>query len=81
MEDIIKQRLFEHFAPTYLDIHDDSDQHMGHIGSQGGAKHFTVSISSSIFVDKSRIQCHRMIYALLDDLIPHKIHALRIKII
>lgn len=78
---IIKQRLENKFSPTNLQIVDDSDKHKGHIGSAGGAGHYTVIIEATCFANKSRIQIHREIYSVLDDLIPQEIHALQIKVL
>ena len=75
----IKKRLAK-LHPTQLEIIDDSDLHRGHFGNNGGG-HYTIKINSSILHDKSRIESHRLIYDLLGDLIPTKIHALQIKIL
>jgi BolA protein len=66
------------FAPTLLEIKDDSALHAGHKGNGGGG-HFSLKIASSQFSDKSQIMRHRLIYQVLADLIPHKIHALSIE--
>lgn len=81
MQQILEQRLQEAFSPSHLEIIDDSDKHRGHAGSQGGARHFTVIIKADCFQGVSRIKAHRMIYDVLNDLIPDKIHALQIKIL
>ena len=52
----------------------------GHAGNNGGG-HFTVAISSNEFTGKSLMERHRMVYQLMHDLIPEKIHALSIKAI
>jgi BolA family transcriptional regulator, general stress-responsive regulator len=75
----IYQRLREAFQPIYLDVIDESDKHRGHVGSQEGAGHYTVIISSECFKSTSRVDRHREIYAVLNDFIPHDIHALKIK--
>lgn len=72
----IKNRL-QVLEPTNLDINDDSALHAGHKGNGGGG-HFTLHITSSHFCGKSLIMRHRLIYQALADLMPHKIHALRI---
>lgn len=77
---VITERLQKHFSPIALEVQDDSDKHIGHAGSRGGAGHYTVTIQSDCFKNKSRIDAHREIYAVLADLIPHEIHALRIVI-
>ena len=64
-------------TPTTLIIKDDSAQHAGHAGNTGGG-HFTLTITSAQFLQKSKIARHRLIYQALSDLIPQQIHALSI---
>jgi len=78
---VIRTRLAQALSPSQLDVSDDSASHQGHPGAASGAGHFTITIESAAFADKSRLQCHRMVYALFDDLIPSEIHALRINIL
>jgi len=73
----ITSRL-QSLAPTKLEITDDSAMHAGHKGNGGGG-HFTLTITSSHFSEKSQIMRHRLIYQALADLIPQKIHALSIQ--
>jgi BolA protein len=77
---IIRERLEKEFSPTFLDVKDDSAKHIGHAGSKDGAGHYTVMIAAVSFTAKSRVNIHREIYAVLDDLIPHEIHALVIQV-
>ena len=72
----ITQRL-NVLAPSSLTIKDDSAQHAGHAGNTGGG-HFSLTIVSSQFSQKSQIMRHRLIYQALSDLMPHQIHALSI---
>lgn len=76
LTDIIRSRMAT-LNPIDLEIQDDSAQHAGHKGSNGGG-HFTVKIVSSHFSQKSQIMRHRLIYQLLNDLIPQQIHAISI---
>lgn len=76
LTDIIKSRLAT-LNPINLDIQDDSALHAGHKGNSGGG-HFTVKIVSSHFSQKSQIMRHRLVYQLLNDLIPQQIHAISI---
>ena len=78
---LIQTRLTDAFHPSTLIVTDDSDQHAGHAGHGGGGRHFSVAISSAFFEGMSRVEAHRAIYAQFKDLIPHEIHALKIKII
>ena len=74
--DEITNRL-QSVSPTALDITDESAMHAGHVGNAGGG-HFKLKITSSHFSQKSQIMRHRIIYHILADLIPNKIHALSI---
>lgn len=76
----IYNKLTAAFAPDALEVHDESDQHAGHAGHGGGGRHFAIVIAAPYFKDKSRVEAHRAIYALFDDLMPHEIHALRITV-
>ena len=80
-KELIRLRLQQAFSPSHLEIIDDSAEHIGHVGSQHGAGHYTVIISNEDLINLSRIEAHRKIYAALDDLIPQEIHALKIKIV
>ncbi len=78
---LIEARLRTAFQPSYLDVRDDSDQHVGHAGHQGGGRHFSIAIAATHFQHQTRIAAHREIYALFTDLMPEDIHALRISIL
>lgn len=73
----ITNRL-QSLAPSTIDIVDESAMHAGHAGNTGGG-HFKLKITSSHFSQKSQIMRHRIIYQILADLIPNKIHALSIR--
>lgn len=78
---MIQERLQQAFSPRQLEVIDDSAKHAGHVGSQGGAGHYTVLIAADCFAHLPRVHAHRKIYQVLSDLIPEQIHALNIKII
>lgn len=77
---MIEERLQSAFSPQYLRVIDESDQHIGHAGHQGGGRHFAVIIEADCLKSLSRVAAHRKIYALFQDLMPDQIHALRIQI-
>jgi BolA protein len=79
--DIIRQRIISALSPSSLEVIDESHQHIGHAGHQGGGRHFAIIISADSLKDLSRVEAHRQIYALFNDMIPDQIHALRIVII
>lgn len=61
-----------------ISIHDDSAAHAGHAGNRGGG-HIDLLVVSARFTGKRSVDRHRMVYALLADLIPQHIHALSLK--
>ena len=75
---VIRSRLQQAFEPERLDVRDDSALHAGHAGARDGAGHYAVTIRAEAFRGRSRIQCHRMVYEALADLMPKEIHALSI---
>ncbi|XZG71394.1 BolA family protein [Chitinibacteraceae bacterium HSL-7] len=76
--DEIRNRLAT-LEPEYLDVQDDSAAHAGHAGAAGGAGHFALILVSPQFRGHGMLARHRMIYALLGDLMPARIHALQIR--
>ncbi len=75
----IRQCLEIAFEPVELFLKDQSKLHAGHDGAKDGRGHFDVTIVSSIFDGRNRIERHRMIYDALGTLLESDIHALRIK--
>jgi BolA protein len=79
--DLMATRLTEAFAPSLLEIHDDSEKHRGHAGYQdGGESHWQIVISSAAFDGMNRLARHRAIHAALGKDIIGRIHALAIDI-
>lgn len=76
----IRARLAESLAPVRLELIDDSHQHAGHAGARQGG-HFTVRIAAPGFAGKRPLECHRMIYAALGELMQTDIHALSIDLL
>jgi BolA protein len=81
LSESIYKRLQDTFSPSHLEVIDDGHKHIGHVGSQNGAGHFTIKIQADCFSNQSRLTAHRTVYQVLADLIPEKIHALQIKFI
>lgn len=80
IEQSIRSKLTDTFAPTALEIVNQSHMHSGHAGSPGtGESHFAVAIVAEAFRGKSRIERHRMVNALLADELRAGVHALAIK--
>jgi len=81
VEDEIRQKLEQAFAPRVLDVIDESEQHRGHAGYQeGGQSHFRVAISAPVFADMSRLARHRAIHSALGEDLIGRIHALALQV-
>jgi BolA protein len=76
---ILHKKLTQALAPTFLDIIDEGEQHLGH--AEEGAGHFAVRIASPLFQNKPLVECHRLVYSALGNSVGTEIHALRIEII
>jgi BolA protein len=73
----IKTKLTEALQPEVLDIEDESHKHAGHNpDAANGETHFKLKVVSDAFLGKSRIERHRMVFALLKAEQEEKIHAL-----
>ena len=80
MKTPVKELLKQKFSASYVEVVDDSDQHIGHAGAApGGNTHFSVVVVSDQFEDKTLVQRHRLVYKILKDHIRQGIHALAIK--
>lgn len=89
VRELITARL-QALSPVLLEIMDDSASHTGHAGAAQHAmqmgladvasaqSHFEITIVSAAFAGKPLVARHRMVYALLDDLMKTRIHALKI---
>jgi len=76
--DEIRRRMAA-FAPSRLELHDQSAQHAGHAGAApGGNTHWRLTIVSDAFRGKSSLARHRMIYEALGDLMQNPIHAIEL---
>jgi BolA protein len=81
----IRSQLEAAFAPTSLEIIDESQKHAGHAGRQGlqlgDISHVRVRISSTGFEGKSRVEIHRAINNALKPSFDAGLHALAIEVI
>ena len=74
IEKKIRDRLAAR-APEALALLDESALHVGHAEATGGG-HYRLKIISAQVAGQSRVARHRMVYAMLDPLMRHHIHAL-----
>ncbi len=82
MQERIREKLAQALQPLELDIVNDSSRHAGHMGDDGsGESHFRVTVVSSVFIGKNRVERQRMVYDLLAEEMKSGIHALSLKAI
>ena len=75
----IVEKLTSAFAPSGLEVVDESHLHEGHAAHRpGGETHFRVHIMSEAFTGKSRIARHRMVNETLASELADRVHALAI---
>lgn len=78
--DAIRDKLETAFAPTRLEIVDDSARHSGHAGARdGGESHFNVTIEAQAFAGTARVARQRMVYRALAEELAGPVHALSVK--
>ena len=74
--DEIRKRLTEAFAPTALEVVNESHKHAGHGGDDGsGESHFHVLIRAAALTPLGRVARHRAVHAALGD-VNARVHAL-----
>ncbi len=81
IEEEIRQKLSDAFAPSLLEVVDESEDHRGHAGfREGGESHFRVKITAAAFGKMSRIARHRAVHTALGKPLIGRIHALALDI-
>lgn len=75
----IEAALSAAFAPSRLEVLDESHKHVGHAGARDGRGHFAVHIVAPAFAGMAPLARHRAVYAALGDMMQTDIHALSIQ--
>ena len=76
----IQQILTDAFAPSLLNVINDSASHSGHAGDDGsGESHFTVEIESAAFAGMSRLNRQRAVNSALGNIPGERVHAMAIR--
>jgi BolA protein len=76
----ITRLLTDAFAPTSLEVVNDTARHHGHAGDDGsGESHFSVAIESAAFAGVPRLKRQRMVNAALGDIPGQRVHALAVR--
>lgn len=73
----IRANLIASFAPTELEIEDESEKHRGHAGFRDeGETHYHVRMRAEALAPMSRLARHRAVHAALGADLIGRIHAL-----
>ena len=67
------------FAPSLLEVVDESHKHAGHAGARDGRGHYAVRIVAPAFAGMAPLARHRAVYAALGSMMQDDIHALSIQ--
>ena len=79
--DTIRAKLADAFAPSSLEVVDESHMHRGHVGARpGGETHFRVFMTASAFEGLSRVERQRRVYDILAEELAGPVHALACKL-
>jgi BolA protein len=82
VRDAIVEKLSAKFAPTYLEVIDESSRHQGHAGwREGGETHFRVRIAAPGFVPMTRLARHRAVMEALEAELRSQVHALALEVL
>lgn len=77
----IERKLRGTFAPSALEIVDESELHKGHAGYRaGGETHFRVTMDSDRFDGLSRLARQRLVHDVLADELAGPVHALSLRL-
>jgi BolA family transcriptional regulator, general stress-responsive regulator len=80
----VAKHLQERLQASQLEVLDESAAHSGHAGNPDGmgfGTHLRVRIASPLFVEKSRVQAHRLVYDACQGFLERGLHALAIEIV
>jgi BolA family transcriptional regulator, general stress-responsive regulator len=80
----VQRHLQEQLQASRLEVLDESAAHAGHAGNPeglGGGTHLRVRIASPLFVNKSRLAAHRLVYDACQGFLDRGLHALTIEIV
>ena len=79
MADTIAGKLKQALSPREIEVLDVSHKHAGHAGwRDSGETHFEVRVRADIFAGKTRVECHRLVNAVLADELASSVHALQL---
>lgn len=80
VEEQISRIISSELNPKDFKVINESHLHAGHAGDDGsGESHFRLEIVSERFAGLSRVECHRMVFDLLEKGLETMPHAISIR--
>lgn len=77
----IETKLTDVFAPSALEVIDESEQHRGHGGwREGGETHFRIRMTAPSFTEMNRVARSRAVHRALEDELSGPVHALALEL-
>lgn len=73
VESVINEKLTATFAPTWLDIENESHKHSS---GKGAESHFKITLVSSQFAELRHVARHQAVYGSLAHELENGVHAL-----
>lgn len=81
VQETIRAKLQDAFAPESLEVVDESHQHAGHAGARPeGESHFRVRMKASAFSGMNRVARSRAVHAALAAELAGPVHALALEL-
>ncbi|MBY0462504.1 MAG: BolA family transcriptional regulator [Alphaproteobacteria bacterium] len=80
----LEDRIQKHLSPSLLEIKNESEMHRGHKDGpkeENAESHFRIKIVSNKFTGLSRLERHRLVHDILNDLLKNHIHALALTLL
>ena len=76
----IEEILNISFAPSFLQVIDNSKDHEGHVGVKGnhGETHFYIKMNSDLFKHLNKVQMHQKVYTVLKEEFDAGLHAVQL---
>lgn len=79
--DAMRRKLTDAFAPSLLEVIDESEQHRGHGGwREGGETHFRVRMVAEGFTGAGRVDRQRAVNRALAEELAGPVHALALEL-
>jgi BolA protein len=77
----MRSKLQAAFAPTVLEVVDESEQHRGHGGwREGGETHFRIRMTAAALDGLSRVERHRAVNRTVAQELEDGVHALALEL-